>query len=355
MSLPTIAEIKALKANQQIERILFHSKHQLLEGMIFEAIVDRKLFGSNCPESVEFIPCQTMVARIDQKAKDHVFVWFTAETKHRDTLLHTLADQYEVHEVVYDEGLTEFVVSAILGEKPKVELGEFLKKASGREAVLHNRNRAVRDEVRQNAAVYGGLWHGSEEKVFKSVILPRIFRDLRIEPYCPACWDLDRFFVFGGDIWNLEIKHKYPAPAGYFGLNVGQLEHAGKLTSCGIHYVHIVFVKPYWDDQHSTMEMLTDQEISSHVAIAGAVLGNEYVSELLKEVARLSPKKTSLTGENTLKFMRIFLEHFFAVGRYDEKSPEIWERVFKLLEGHPIGEPLTLARLEALRLHDKIA
>lgn len=338
----SISDLKAKGREAQLA-LLLHNKKSLLEGMVFEAILDRKFFAAT-PGDLAAIPCQAMVASV--RGKPTVFIWFTAETPHRVTLLEKLAVGYDVREVVFDPTKQDFFV---VGHEAAL-LTDCLAKATGVRPSITLREIPDADRLGQKAVTYGHLQFAT----FESAILPRILKDFRIEPYCSQCWDLDRFFAYRGQIWSLEVKHKYPTYRGDFGLNKGQVGEIVHLTSCGINYLHLVFVKPCWNSRRSPMEFLLDQGMAAKIGIIGCTFDNAAAVALMNSPDKLAPEKTSLTGTRKQPYKVLRVGRFYSIGLYSEDAAKIWPRILKLIEGHPAGEPMTLKRLEGLRVEDRL-
>ena len=345
----SISELKAKGREAQLA-VLLHNKRSLLDGMVFEAVLDQKFFRVSSVD-LEAIPCQAMVAAIPSRKRPLVFVWFTAENRHRSALINLLSAHYDVHEVAFDADRQDFSVSSEPCGCPGELLSEFLARITGRPPSVTLRDIPDHDQLGQKAVTYGFLQFGS----FESTILPRILKDFRIEPYCRQCWDLDRFFAYRGSIWSLEVKHKYPTRGGYFGLNKGQVGEIVTLTACGLGYLHLVFVKPHWNSVHSSMELLLDQKLAEHIGIIGCTIDHDYAVRLMKSPDKEAPAKTSLTGTRPQAYKKLGLDRFYTMGLYSEDAEKkIWPRILRLMSGQvPAGGPMTLARLESLRIEGR--
>jgi hypothetical protein len=347
---PSIAELKKKPMLDQLTSVLLHNKASLLEGMVFESVLDRKLFR-HAPSEIQCIPCHAIATTpLREGGRYCVFVWFITPTVHGALLKQNLSTRYEVHEVFFDETNLEFVVSLQSGALEPLE--QFLQRETGRQPLIEARAENQEDTGRKLNSVFGYLGLPQMGDPFREAILPRVLKDFRIEPYFQGCWDLDRFFALDGSIWTVEVKHKYPSSEGFFSLNKGQAYQAKSLISCGIRYVHLIFVKPFWEKGHSSIEYLVNQDLAPHIAIIGSVFSRQSITALCNSPDWMAPPETSLTGKAPQPCKRLFLNHFYRAGRYDE-DPEvrIWPRIMRLLKNGRLSTPcVTYESLDKLRL-----
>ena len=241
------------------EQVLYYDKHQLLEGLVAEDVVDQVLN--------QMMQRQRNLSRLDvvsvvaaQKATT-VKTVFVLDQGAPPEDLHNYVLQlrrgFSVRLVRYDNKSREFVTHN--GEYTREipldkSLGEILR-ALEPNPRFPEIDTKIKDIIRQKQGFWGYLSGAYQTNIGMRLVLPRLFKNFAIQPYFDAgVWDIDRTFLGrSGQFYVIEVKHKFPFGLGKlkFGINRGSASALCKLSEAGFTCFHSIMVKPYWDDTHS--------------------------------------------------------------------------------------------------------
>ena len=351
-------------SDQQVCReILSCDKHQVVEGLVFEHYLDQLSLSEASAQSMLPVDVDTAVVRLP---KDHArpgsdfgaFVWARqTDGAGLDHYLSVLSAQMPVWLVQYNETDGEFLAARVADNPPPLPwkpLQELVADITGREPAFEEVASDVRDSNRINQSFWGYLSERHQGKALAfNVILPRIFLNWGIQPCFRYVWNLDRIYVHNGQLWHLEIKHKYPMDGRdgrlAFGMNNGELRVIRTLIACGLRSLHVVIVKPFWDKRAGSMYLLNDLEARPRAAVIGRELTAQNVQLALSSRGGRSGSYTSFTGYGRVPFKSFPASSFHQFGLLGDAHTQIASRMYSQMTGN--DQPLCQdSDLRSLRL-----
>lgn len=162
--------------------------------------------------------------------------------------------------------------------------------------------RFVRNESRQNQAIE----FLRERILVRKSAIERFFAN-RVAGF-KGLWDVDMFeWVNETKIKAYEVKQKFPASNGCFGINQGTTNFLLFLIEKGIAVEHVILKKPVDDKDIPALDFVTKPEFKGK----NEWLFTEFASESLKNaIVKKSPSYTSIHGRYRLSYhdmdMRLF-------------------------------------------------
>jgi hypothetical protein len=211
---------------------------------------------------------------------------------------------------------------------------------------------SVRDPERMREGYWGNLRSAYAGRFSEDVMLPRIFKNFAVQPFFKWAWDVDRIALHEGQLWQIELKHKYPWQHENelgFGINRGQLNLIHDLALCGIKTLHLIMVKPYWTDKLSPGQIHHKPDLWPNVLFIGKILDIESINLIKKRLISTSSKKTSFTGRSDLKFYPVYPDEFHLLGTYNDAPNLVLKNITDLLSGS-YQKPVTNKDLLEARL-----
>jgi hypothetical protein len=128
-----------------------------------------------------------------------------------------------------------------------------------------------------------------------------------------SLWDMDAFVMWQGMLLGLEMKQKYPASDGTFGLNVGLSGLFSHLKGKGIRILHVILTKPIWNEKHFAISLYQRRELAEKsLWLVGA-----YCPEMLAGGTRQAPGKTSLNSTHDMYYHPVAVSHFRILGPFN--------------------------------------
>ena len=342
--------------------LLSHDKHQLIEGIVFESVFDQYIAAMRGASggALRPIPVETAIATLPPSghgAPDYgAFVWARERTQGLGRLLIALEKHYRVWLVDWQSESRTFLAAPVsrgqlAGDlEPLARVCAGISKREPRQTLVA---REVRDQYRTNQSVWGCLSSHYGARLGTEVVLPRIFINWGIQPWFGAVWNLDRMFLCNGQLWHIEIKHKYPMDQTgtlYFGINDGELRQIRNILDCGLRSLHVVTVKPFWERQSGSMYLLNDFEARSKASILTMELTQETVSNALRVEAARSAAHTSFTGRTSVPFRRFEAKAFRTAGVLSDPAIRIASAIVALMHGGQLPPFCTDAELRILRI-----
>lgn len=350
-----------LSSRENIRKILFYDKHQVLEGLITEQISEQ-ILGEAAQQGLAILDCETVIARKKQGNASYAFVWMRSDTPLLHSYLSALAKRYSVYPVRFDAELAEFFTSDVelrgtsfpvldvpLQQKNTQLSGKSIRNGTAKFPEVDN---SVRNLLRQEQGFWGFLVGAYGRNLNERVALPRVLKNFCIHPYFDGgVWDMDRIVQSRSALWACEVKHKFPfyqQEAGKrrlcFGLNVGELILMKSLNECGIQCLHAIIVKPYWEKRTSSMYLFYEMKARQRALIVGGVLDAAYIGNVLRRnvPARLSGADTTIGGQGKQSYRYLPVEKFARVGRLTDDIENIASEIVGVFSGG--GSKATTAR-----------
>lgn len=304
------------------ETVLMTDKHQLLEGLVVEREFDR-ILGAFAQEqvSINILDVETIITLPKKRgAKRIAFVWARSKGPGLGRYLLALEKCFRVFLLKY-EPAKGFQGAEISSGKRKdtVSLEGLLAPIAAQKYEPYEANELVRDEQRQTDAIRKSLFEDYGSDAPQKLLLPRLLINCGIQPWFRAVWNLDRIALIDENIWNLELKHKFPYRQSVlkFGLNNGELENIKLLASAGINSVHSIMVKPVWSKNISSLYIHDDNtKAKQQTAIIARTIDLEFAIELQERRVGKSGAHTTLSGSkgSYLKFKPIEAWEFYRMG-----------------------------------------
>lgn len=331
-----------------LANVLKWDKHALLEGMIAEDLVDQILDRVPDGQNITPLRVRTCIAACRGSRTRYAFVWSReAVTTTIRPYLEVLAARHDVYVVAYDAGRRDFLVTRnpYVGGEPTLPdelLHDALRRITNRTPDLANLPRteiAVRDRIRQNQAIWGFLNVLYGRNIYETAVLPRIFMNFGVQPFFDFAWDVDRVFLVNGTVSVIEVKHKYPFPAGNpanFGLNTGSMMLIENLVAGGATCYHLVLVKPYWDETTSSMYLLGNLEAREKALLVGCRIDAAEIAAAGQRRKGETGAKTTLSGTGVLKYIPMPLTGFHLVGSLAAPLVQNASRIGQALGGRTL-------------------
>jgi len=125
-------------------------------------------------------------------------------------------------------------------------------------------------------------------------------------------WDIDAICYNSSDeLIVYEVKQKFPAKNGNFGINVGTTNFLLFLTDQEIIVEHIILRKPVDDKSIPALDFLQKQEYKGK----NEWLSAHFTKKIIENFkTKLSPKETSIHGRYRLKYMDLNMSEFESKG-----------------------------------------
>jgi len=314
-------------SEEQQMRILSLDKHQMLEGIVaegaFRSFLDRLggLGAALLPLSV--------VKGADPGGDPVWWVWDRGDKAGEAfrTVARPLRDAgATVARCRYDPGRMDFLMR-MAGREPE-PVQTCLMRHRGLSEPDFSRLPAatVREPGRSMRAFMGGIqgMFGSPSEVFSQVVLERMFKNFVLSPFFRYLWDVDHLLSLpDGRVMQFEVKHKYPFGARdrlRFGINTGQVRLMHELACAGIETLHMIMVKPVWNDRVSTGYMLNDLAMREHVLILARRIGLGDTEAMLGQQASRSGSKTAFGGRGGLRYVPVPVDGFHLLGTLDDPA-----------------------------------
>lgn len=329
-------------SNTDVLRSLLKSeKHQMLEGIIIEGVFEKYIQAmENNGIDLLKIALVKSVFKSGQHWKSPAWwVWnysngenhFYNELKrklsHKNSFVLGCKYCSETRDFLFADSQVNESIQKYMAKQRKLKFPLTFQDASEN----------VKDHDRTLQAFWGGIHGLYGSRIFEDIVLHRIFKNFVIQPFFSALWDIDNLISLPDKrIMQLEVKHKYPYYKNddlYFGINVGQLQVIEDLSVAGIDTLHVIMVKPYWNDRKSPSYLLQDPTVRDKVLILSCYLNSHSITNIKKSKSALSDEKTSFTGERKIKYLPIPLDRFNYLGTLADSPAVISSRISDVIAG----------------------
>lgn len=351
--------------DKQVE-FLREEKHQLLEGLTIEFVAQQLIEHIALNEDFKILDVVTLItkSKLSEDTNQYCsFIW-ARDNNNIDDLLkvfQNMADGCHQTTFICRELDFKFYVTKPNSTQWK-PLQYFLRSKRNlclkdiKFPIVHNDSKII---ARQESSIRGKLKQAFQNNFIKDVILPRVFKNHIIQPFFRSAWDLDRLFRYKNNLWEFELKHKYPIqnyeyfsnkgnpdhPLSLsFGINEGQAQLVQMLAKQGMNTLHLILVKPRWTDTIDPGYIFLDEDAKEKTLIIGTVLDEKKISSILLGLKKKSPPKTSYSGTADTIYYRIPRNFFQVIGFYSEGRQTLSPRINSLLDG-TLDHPLTTKKL----------
>ena len=346
-----------LKKPRTILEILSFDKHQIAEGMIVESIFEQvidKIPEEIGAQKVSVLDVETYITREADFKTVNAFVWERSRKSGLGRYLRALGRKFNVYLVRFDDNKRVFRVCSIKdGARCGgwLDIEEFMLALGKIKLHEYEVDESVRCEERQLSAFWGYLQgvHGGE--LAAQVALPRLLVNWGIYPWYKFVWNIDRVLLVGDQVWVLEVKHKFPygKKGGLkFGLNDGEAYVLRDVVDCGIKAIHLVIVKPHWDVDVSSLNLLSEFKVKERALVVGMLVDGRYIRSILARQSETSGGKTVISGKGRVKFKPLRVGEFSVIGSLAE--PNLGAEVLSGYFRGCVGEVCTEDKLIALQM-----
>jgi len=338
------------------QEILGYDKHQLLEGLVVEAVGERYISGMARHPLAELADVVLFRAKQKQAQSGAWFLWPRTTNAIALELASCLSKKFPREVVLcrYDPSSRDFLTAYPDNHEKKVQ--ELLAKIRGIQKFTVDYFTKPQGNVqipeRMLEAFWGNLRSAYGGKLIDEVILPRLFKNFAVQPFFTWGWDVDRIFSYKSQLWQLELKHKYPFVGRNglsFGINKGQVGLIKDLADSSINTLHLVMVKPVWSDQISPGYLHTRPELRKKVAFLAKVIDRAEANRLNSLKGSTSGGNTTFNGRGRLKYVPVNIKEFHQIGTYEDDVDAVLERILSLLDGG-YSSPASDSLLQSLRL-----
>lgn len=163
-------------------------------------------------------------------------------------------------------------------------------------------------------------------------------------------WDFDYTAQSpDGQFHIFEIKHKFPTPANWFGMNRGEKFNAENLTQAGFKVWHFIMVKPWRNPDISSAVLFSSNELAQKTLL---VVGNLSDESFFNQTSYLSPAHTSISNTGRVTTYKIFPEKFYFIGAFSENSGALSDNLLSFITGNHQLDQLTEEQLKNNCLSD---
>lgn len=354
-----------LEDPKELKELLSYDKYQMLEGINIEGLF-KKYFDGLSRYGISMLDIDLVKSSSIPTKKGFIQrppVWWLwnrssalepierfhgqLETSRRDYVLHCS----------YDENEREFYFT-----RPR---GGTLPGESVQQYMMRQRKWEDLDyfpspdhDVVKDKGRLDQLWDSFHKTfpgtLYQDAIIPRIFKNFVVQPFFKWVWDVDNVALIpNGSFMQFEVKHKFPGGPDhelYFGLNNGQINLVNELCDKGIDTLHVIIVKPDWDDETGT-EYLTNDGVQKrdNALIVARRIDKKRALQIIASRTYESPIKTSKDGKGVLKFKKLFVGDFNVIGKLTDNEQTLIENIKRAALGEPL-EALTPERLISNRL-----
>lgn len=326
--------------------ILSADKHQLLEGLVVENTFDQ-IIAPTCQSPAQLTPLDVETVIADTRRAENrwlAVVWARNPTVAIGLGRYLCALNRVAQVLLVQFDGADFVAQEWFDGKRQgvtTPLHKFLAGLTGRTANLPAVDLSVRDLDRQRTAFWGYLsttYPG--RRLWNEVVLARIFINIGVQAFFRCVWNLDRIVLVDGQLWMLEVKHKYPFGGGLlkFGINEGELLMMQLVAEAGIRCLYSLIVKPRWSKDVGSMYLHSDLAMRERAAVVSMVMDEARIEAVSRERSGSSPTHTSITGRDQLKFKSIPARDFAFLGAFADGSGRLSAGLISVLRG--VSQPL---------------
>lgn len=346
---------------EQKIKLLREEKHQLLEGLIIEFVAQKYIEAIASSTDLKVLDVAVLITLGYNTNGDAQYGSFTWKRSNNDItalikIFQKLNTNCDKTTYICKEHNYKFYIT-----KPNSSIWKPLQ------TYLRNRrnesieqikfpiiNSASKNINRQESSIRGKLEQAFQKNFTKDVLLSRVFKNYLIQPFFKSAWDLDRIFTYKKNLWEFELKHKYPIDnydyfletgrpdhdrSLCFGINKGQAKLTAMLAKQGMNTLHLILVKPRWTDSLDPGYMFIDDDAKEKTLIIGTILDSVKMDSIIGD-AKDAPTKTSFSGSRKAPYYQIPRSFFHVIGHYSDNRNILAPRIQALLDGSFLS-PLT--------------
>lgn len=319
----------------QLKEILVRSdKSRMLEGLVIEAVFNdylSKLSG----QGIEVLPIslvRTLTVKSQpnsrQKYVNSWWVWDRSKNGRAATELRVLLAPRSPEEFLFDcyynEAERDFFME--WGGIQNIPIQSYMLEKRGQsEPQFRIPSESVIDEHRSQQAFWAGISSQySDDRLFRNVVLYRLFKNCAIQPFFDGVWDIDSLAQLpDGKLIQLEVKHKYPRVERSngnlsFGINNGQLSVMLDLAQRGIKTLHMIMVKPIWSKDYGTGYLLNRIGDRKNVLFLAKLLDENTLRQIQSRQPYQTGEEQSFTGTTGQKARYVDVSEFQFLGTLDD-------------------------------------
>ncbi len=127
-------------------------------------------------------------------------------------------------------------------------------------------------------------------------------------------WDIDYFVSYRNTLFTVELKHKYPADNGTFGLNRGSRELSLLLHSSGFKNIHLILSKPVHKHKFSAVRFF-----QGHYREKAKWFIHLFTENSFKNLAKVNaPARTSLGSNRSQPYYTEDIKSFEILGTFND-------------------------------------
>lgn len=291
---------------EECRRILMEDKHTRLEGMCIEKFFVQHYLSFAQPEHLSFGWWFSK--------RTYNSPYYTIKVLHENKLSpadikvtrHFQKVDVEVEFLFYDSGFNFFTTK--LGAMDDISAEELVSKSKRHQhGQLKSLPPEVKDEQRQKQAIE----FLENSALLRESAIERFFAN-RVAGF-KGLWDVDAFRVDkNGGLVAYEVKQKFPAKNGSFGLNKGTTDFLKFLVKTGLKVKHVILKKPVDDKDIPALDFIQKSEYKGKNEWLVAEVSDELI--LNAERIKRSPKETSIHGRYELAYVDLAMDKFKSKG-----------------------------------------
>jgi len=322
--------------------ILKRDKHQIVEGMVVERAFDQMLehAASESNGSLQLLDLETFIVQSPKDASRLIaFVWFRDKQAGQKRYLDALAQVCTVYHLELINNDFHASQWTTKHSTPRKLLSKLVREIGG--APRYGRvSAAVRDEQRQNTAIWGFLGASlSTEEFWQQLVTPRLLVNFLLQPFFVGTWNIDRICLHENELWMLELKHKFPMhPGSDFGLNDGELRMMKLMLHAGIRAAHMIIVKPIRDKSVKPMYLFNNKRLRERAAVIGVEVTQQTAQFIQQQSLHRSGAHTTISGSGSIGYRNLPVSIFRKLGTYGDEGQKISPEILKLLSGKQAEE-----------------
>lgn len=291
--------------------LLRRDKYKVLEGMCTEHIFTKEVLSAH---------------RLIQSASTN---WWVSYDRFNQPIFFNVQDKglsdidYKVMEVITKRGLTVYYVYLNSFNEIKFVLAnlhlekirkrhfshvsqteeEFIRlhqlKPQGRPLLATKQTRVIE---KQNKAINFFV----KENLLKETTLQRYFVNHFLMVYMNSPMNIDGFLYHNNQLMVYEIKFKFPARNGTWGLNIGLRNLFQFFSNLNIPVFHFILVNTTFDKELTALDGVYDKDIKEKFYWIYSVLKPEMFNDKI----RYAPKYTSSDGRKMQGYYSVKPDHF---------------------------------------------
>lgn len=340
-----LSEINTDSAEELQEIIICTDKSRMLEGMVIEDVFSG-IMSKLKEQQIELIPVSVIKGfRIKNNSQGTKSTsWWILTDKHPDDLVFSfikkateLTNEQNCYllQCHFDDQRKDFLFTEGNHKGKSVQQTLKLSRKQDNIAFLLPKESVINKNRSEKAfSTFFDSRFGKINTLYNEVILPRFFKNFALQPFFNGIWDIDSIIRMpDGSFVQLEVKHKYPRQTLEFGINTGQIYTMQNLARRKINTMHIIMVKPVWNESFGTSYLMNRIDLREKVLIIGKLLDSKSLWDLSKRKDHFSGYKQSINGKSNQKIKYLNISEFHMLGTLDDPVSTIAKNIRLTIEG----------------------